>query len=116
MSKKEKPGVMVYFDMLPVIAQLSNADKGKLFQAILEYAQLGVVPELPAKLRPVWPMLTTRMDHDDIRYQRTVAKRKYAAYARWRKEEEKEPLPFTDWMRLEGYEHLLQGYDFGASA
>ena len=116
MNKKTKPGVMVYFDMLPVIAQLSNADKGKLFQAILEYAQLGVVPELPAKLRPLWPMITSRMDHDDIRYQRTVAKRKYAAYARWEREDSRIPLPFVSWMQERNLTHLLQDEDFHASA
>ena len=107
MNKKTKPGVMVYFDMLPVIAQLSNADKGKLFQAILEYAQLGVVPELPAKLRPLWPMITSRMDHDDIRYQKTVANRKYAAYTRWERQDDRIPLPFDEWLHHEGYDNLV---------
>lgn len=116
MQDSKKPGVMIYFDILPVIAQLSNTDKGRLFQAILEYAELGVVPELPTKLRPVWPMLTSRMDSDDIRYQRTVAKRRYAAYARWRKQENREPLPLVEWMKLEGYSHLIREHDFRASA
>lgn len=99
MRKKEKPGVMVYFDMLPVISQLSNADKGRLFQAILEYAQLGVVPELPPKLRPLWPLITTRIDHDEYRYQETVTKRKYAAYARWEKLDDRIPLSYDDWIQ-----------------
>ena len=103
MKQKEKPGVMVYFDLLPVISQLSNADKGRLFQAILEYAQPGVVPELPSKLRPVWPMLTSRIDNDDVRYKQTIAKRRYAAYSRWEREEDRIPLGFTDWMRKEGF-------------
>lgn len=103
MKQNTKPGVMIYFDVLPVISQLNNSDKGRLFQAILEYAQQGVAPELPAKLRPVWPMLAARMDNDDIRYRQTIAKRRYAAYSRWEREEERIPLGFTDWMRKEGF-------------
>ena len=41
-----KPGVMFYFDVRPCIKRLDAAEKGRLFEAILDYGEFGVVPEL----------------------------------------------------------------------
>ena len=40
---KEKPGVMIYFDVLPVLTHLSIEEKGMLFEAILNYAKYGYI-------------------------------------------------------------------------
>ena len=47
-----RPGIMVYFDMLGPIKVLPDADKGRLFVAMLEYGQSGIWAERnPAGVR-----------------------------------------------------------------
>ena len=101
---KQKPGVMIYFDIIPVLDLLSNADAGILFRAILQYGENGVLPELEPNLALLWPLIQQRLDRDWDRYQATVIKRKYAAYSRWEKKHEREPLPFAHWVEARGYE------------
>ena len=92
---KQKPGVMIYFDVIPVFAYLSMEEKGMLFEAILNYAKYGELPELSEKLMVIWPLIQQRLDFDEARYQVTVLKRKYSAYARWEKQNGNQPLPYS---------------------
>ena len=39
-NMKKKPGVMVYFDLRGMVKLLPDAEKGKLFEAILEYGTI----------------------------------------------------------------------------
>ena len=39
-----RPGIMLYFDILEPIKVLSDADKGRLLVAMLEYGQSGKNP------------------------------------------------------------------------
>ena len=116
MSEHKKPGVMIYFDVAAAMEPLNYTDKGRLFQAIMNYAQYGEVPELPQKLRTLWPLLTSRMDLDSARSQRTVIHRKYAAYRRWEQHKFREPLPLVEWMLQEGYGEMIRQSDYDASA
>ena len=101
---KEKPGVMIYFDVIPVFAYLSIEEKGMLFEAILNYAKYGELPQLCEKLMLIWPLIKQRLDFDESRYQVTVLKRKYAAYARWEKQNGNQPLPYSYWVENRCYE------------
>lgn len=101
---KEKPGVMIYFDVIPVFTYLSSEEKGILFEAILNYAKYGVIPELKENLVLIWPLIQQRLDFDESRYQATVLKRKYAAYSRWEKQNDRKPLPYSYWVENHGYE------------
>ena len=101
---KEKPGVMIYFDVIPVFAYLSIEEKGMLFEAILNYAKYGELPELSEKLMVIWPLIQQRLDFDESRYQVTVLKRKYAAYARWEKQNDRQPIPYSQWVENRCYE------------
>ena len=101
---KQKPGVMIYFDVIPVFAYLSIEEKGMLFEAILNYAKYGEVPQLSEKLTVIWPLIQQRLDFDEARYQVTVLKRKYSAYARWEKQNERQPLPYSYWVENRCYE------------
>lgn len=49
-----RPGIMLYFDILEPLKVLPDADKGRLFVAILEYGQFGVVPEFEGMLAMAW--------------------------------------------------------------
>ena len=105
---KQKPGVMIYFDLIPVLGLLSNEEKGILFQTILDYAQEGVYTPLDERLTLLWPLIQQRLDRDWERYQLTVIKRKYAAYSRWEKQRQRDPLPYAQWVAIKGYEQPLE--------
>ena len=45
-----KPGVMIYFDIIPLIEGMSPDDAGQLFLAILKYAQYGEIPSITINL------------------------------------------------------------------
>ena len=100
---KKKPGVMVYFELRGMLKLLSDAEKGKLFEAILEYGETGCVGELTDTLRVAWPLIQMRLDLDNTRYEFVTFKRKYAAYTRWAKEHGEVPKSFDDWMTDNGY-------------
>ena len=101
---KQKPGVMIYFDMLPVLDLLSNQDKGTLFHAILSYAQTGELMPMNEHLSLLWPLIRQRLDFDSARYEQTVMKRKYAAYTRWERQNDRIPIPYSQWVEDRGYE------------
>ena len=94
---KKKPGVMVYFELRGMLKLLPESEKGKLFEAILEYGETGCVVELTDTLRVAWPLIQMRLDMDNRRYELTVMKRRYAAYTRWAKEQGKEVKTFEEW-------------------
>ncbi len=68
MAKKGKPGVMIYFETARAIKRCSYEEKGRLFDAILEYAEFGVVPELPPPLDKAWAFIVDKIDRDSERY------------------------------------------------
>ena len=100
---KKKPGVMVYFELRGMLKLLSAAEKGRLFEALLEYGATGMVEELSDTPKVAWPLIQMRLDMDNTRYEFTVYKRKYAAYTRWAKEHGEEPLEFEAWMAEHGF-------------
>lgn len=94
---KKKPGVMVYFELRRMLTLLSDAEKGQLFEAILEYGETGLVGELSDNLRIAWPLIQMRLDMDSSRYELMVIKRRYAAYSRWAKENGETIKSFEEW-------------------
>ena len=100
---ENKPGVMIYFDMLPALESLSNTDKGILFEAILRYGKYRVESKLTPKTQVIWPLIRFRLDTDEMRYANTVVRRRYAAYVRWTKQQGKEPVDFIAWQEEKGY-------------
>ena len=59
-----KPGVMIYFDIIPLIEEMKPENAGQLFLAILKYAQYGEVPSLSGLARSVWPFIKSLVDRD----------------------------------------------------
>jgi len=107
----QKPGVMLYFDMLPSIRNLSNAQKGILFEAILQYGYNRTIPKLPDKLLVVWPLIQMRLDRDEMQYMNVVTKRAYSAYVRWAKHNNQEVMDFTTWQEKKGYALINETYE-----
>lgn len=95
-----KPGVMFYFDVRPCIKRLDLNEKGRLFEAILDYAELGVVPELDGALGVAWDFIQPKLDRDAGRYDKQVEQKRYATFARELKKKGLDPIPFDDWKAL----------------
>lgn len=95
---RKKPGVMIYFELQPLLERLSDAEAGLLFRAILEYGATGNVPILQDNLYILWPLIQMRLNTDDDRYRMIGQKRRYACYVRWTKHHGQEPMPFNDWL------------------
>ena len=85
-----KPGVMIYFETGRAIKGLDYETKGRLFEAIMEYAEHGTDPSFDGVLAAVWPFIANGIDRDSVKYADTVTKRKRAAYAKWWEEYAKE--------------------------
>lgn len=81
-----KPGVMIYFETGRAVKGLSFEDKGRLFDAIMEYAEDGVLPSFDGVLSAVWPFVANGIDRDAARYADIITRRQRAAYVKWWKE------------------------------
>lgn len=88
MAEKERPGVMLYFDLRPCMKRLSLEEKGQLFEHILDYAEFGEVPEPDGILGVAWDFIKPRIDRDAERYEEVVENKRRAARKRWDKQEE----------------------------
>ena len=99
---KKKPGVMIYFELRAMVKLLSDAEKGKLFEAILDYGETGITPPLTDTLKIAWPLIKYQLDADNSRYEQQAIKRRYAAYVRWSKEHHEVPQAFSFWLKEQG--------------
>lgn len=80
---RKKPGVMLYFEIRPSLKRLSDEEKGRLFEAILDYGENGTVPDFDGGLGIAWDFIQPRIDADSQRYQKVSQARSAAAAARW---------------------------------
>lgn len=63
----------VFVDFEEDLDQLSDAECGRLFRAMLKYASSGTVPELYGNERFLWPGAKKNIDRQDDSYQSKVA-------------------------------------------
>ena len=86
-----KPGVMIYFNMIPS-SRLPDADRLRLYDAMMEYGRTGTEPEFDGPLGVAWDYVAPVLALDDNRYEQTRAKRsmagKLSGIARRKKAEE----------------------------
>lgn len=83
---KKQPGCMLYFDLRPSLKRLSLEDKGRLFEAILDFGEYGVIPELDGVLAFAWDFIQPRLEKDRDRYTEICEKRRDAVNTRWERE------------------------------
>ena len=93
-----RPGIMVYFDMMGPLKVLPDADKGRLFWAMLEYGKSGTVPEFDGLLALAWEFVKPNIDRDSESYNRTVLKRQYASFCRDQKRKGEPEITFEEWL------------------
>lgn len=95
-----KPGVMFYFDVRQCIKRLDTNEKGRLFEAILDYAEFGIVPDLDGALGVAWDFIQPKLDRDAGRYDRQVEQKQYAVFVRELRKKGGNPIPFDEWKSL----------------
>ena len=81
-----RPGVMLYFSILPLIQALSLEDRGLLFTDIMKYGKTGEEPCYEGSLKVAWAMIKPMLDQDSERYAEICRKRSNAVSERWKKE------------------------------
>ncbi len=78
MSEKKKSFVL-YCEYKNNIAILSDEEKGKLFSAILEYADTGIVLDLSGATAMAFSFIKNQLDINREKYLATCEKRKEAS-------------------------------------
>lgn len=79
---KKRPGVLIYFDIRNGTKRLSTSEKGLLFDAILDYAENGVVPEFEGGLGIAWDFIVQKLDKDAESYAAKSIGNQYNVYER----------------------------------
>lgn len=75
---KKKPGVLLYFEHLSCLKDLSDAQVGRLLRAALHYGETWEEPELgdDIQVEAVWPFLRLQVELDDARYLKRVERQR----------------------------------------
>lgn len=68
--------IKLFVDYLDAVAPLGDAERGRLFTALLAYAGTGEVPELSGNERFLFPILRAQVDRDEAEYARFVEKQR----------------------------------------
>lgn len=97
-----RPGIMVYFDMMGPLKVLPDADKGRLFWAMLEYGKNGTVPQFDGLLSLAWEFVKPKIDKDEEEYNLSVLRRQYATVCRERKRKGEPEITFDEWIKTNG--------------
>ena len=74
---------LAYHSYLESMEPLSDAERGRLFTALLEYSMTGIAPELRGGERYTFAALKGNIDRDVAKYNAKCAKNKESAGKRW---------------------------------
>ena len=96
-KEQGRPGVMIYFEVRESLKFLSLEEKGKLFDAVLEYGELGVIPEFDGMLGMAWAFMKPKLDADAERYDNAILQRRYAVATREAKKAGQDLPSFAEW-------------------
>ena len=70
--------IKLFFDDLDAIELLGDAERGRLFTALLEYGKTGEAPQLNGNERFIFPMMRARLDRDMDAYHDEIEARRNA--------------------------------------
>lgn len=93
----DRPGVMLYFDICPILDTLTPTDMGLVLRAALEYAKHGTVPSFEGAAATAWAAIQSKVDKDGENYDEKIMQRKYAVYCRDIRKSGGPPVPFAEW-------------------
>ena len=100
----DRPGIMIYFDMVEPLKRLDHTGKGKLFEAMLNYGQYGEVPDFggDGMLLMAWEFILPKLNADEKSYRKKVIKNTYSSYCNKAKKSATAPMDFDEWCVKEG--------------
>ena len=80
----EKPGVMLYFDVIDSMRELSGDECKELIVALEDYGKDGKEPDFKDNkaLKSLWPVIRSGLNRDNERYVAVRSSRKYGAYCK----------------------------------
>lgn len=67
--------IKVFVDWLDAIEPLGDAERGRLFTSLLEYARTGAVPQLNGNERFIFPMMRAQVARDIAQMEATSENR-----------------------------------------
>ena len=74
----KKNSFVLYTKLNHVLQEMSNEEKGILFQAIMDYQITGEVPDLPREIKLIFLTVKSDMDDNEQKYAEVVEKRREA--------------------------------------
>ena len=100
----DRPGIMIYFDMVEPLKRLDHTSKGRLFEAMLNYGQYGEVPNFDGDgmLLMAWEFILPKLNADEKSYRKKVIKNTYSSYCNKAKKSAIAPMDFDEWCAKEG--------------
>lgn len=100
-SKKDRPGVMIYFDGVgPALELLSDVKAGRMLKAILRYGQTGEDPGFgdDKVMAVAWSLVKPSLDRDRDAYEERVRRGAYGAYKRELMKCGEMPMNYSLWV------------------
>ncbi len=80
-ERKERPGVMLYYETFDSLEEYTDEETGQFLRAACEYARFGLLPEFTDRgLRSLWKRTMHDLDRDEAKYQATCQQNRYNAY------------------------------------
>lgn len=81
----ERPGFMMYHDLLNQVEMMSPDEAGELLRALLVYSTTGSYDKVPRTVELILLGYIPRIDRDARRYEEKLRRNRKAAEARWEK-------------------------------
>ena len=94
---KQRPGFMLYFELVPALGTMEDTEAGKLLKALMAYARYGEVQELTGIAAFAFEIVRPRIDRDNEAYQEKCRKSAYAAYSGAARRRGETPVEYEDW-------------------
>lgn len=95
----QRPGTMIYFDLLYDLEDYTDEETGQLIKAVLKYGLSGEIPTFTDRgMKTLWRSLQHKVDIDAKKYENKLLQTKYAAYCKKSRSEGDEPIPYEEWV------------------
>lgn len=96
-----RPGLLLYFDLIPALDKLPVDCVGKLLLSALHYAESGQEPSFDEPtLEFAWAFIRPSIDRDGAAYETKRERGEWLTYCRQCKRDGTEALGFEDWQRV----------------
>ncbi len=105
-KEKQRPGVVVYFDMVPTLQKLSAEAKAAVLMAALARGQnlyyeadFNSLGDLADRVRAetLWESYCPRVDSDGEGWKDGIIQRKYAGYCSGCRSREEQPMSYEEY-------------------